>query len=56
MKLSSLSLLSVVSLALPYLARFGALPASWTVHTTRRARVLFNLPYILAVVAQVVQR
>lgn len=48
------TLLSVVSLALPYLARFGALPASWTVHTTRRARVLFNLPYVLAVVAQVV--
>ncbi|NKX93073.1 hypothetical protein HF995_07260 [Sanguibacter hominis ATCC BAA-789] len=48
------TLLSVVSLALPYLARFGALPASWTVHTTRRARVLLNLPYILAVVAQVV--
>lgn len=48
------TLLSVVSLALPYLARFGALPTSWTVHSTRRARVLLNAPYFLAVVAQVV--
>lgn len=48
------TLLSVVSLALPYLARFGALPTSWTVHSTRRARVLLNVPYFLAVIAQVV--
>ena len=48
------TLLSVVSLALPYLARFGAFPTSWTVHSTRRARVLLNAPYVLAVTAQVV--
>lgn len=38
---------SLVSLALPYLARVGALPASWTVHATRRARVAANAPYVL---------
>ncbi|WP_253867316.1 hypothetical protein [Promicromonospora umidemergens] len=36
--------LSLASLSLPYLARFGALPATWTVHSTRRARLLAGLP------------
>lgn len=36
--------LSLASLSLPYLARFSALPASWTVHSTRRARLLAGLP------------
>lgn len=41
--------LSLASIALPYLARFGVLPATWTVHSTRRARLLAGLP--LAVIA-----
>jgi hypothetical protein len=41
--------LSLASLSLPYLARFGVLPATWTVHSTRRARLLAGLP--LAVIA-----
>ncbi|MDR7384621.1 hypothetical protein [Promicromonospora iranensis] len=36
--------LSLASLTLPYLARFGVLPATWTVHSTRRARLLAGLP------------
>ena len=48
------TLLSVLSLALPYLARFGAVPATWTVHSTRKVRVAANLPLAIAVVAQYV--
>jgi hypothetical protein len=36
--------LSLASLSLPYLARFGVLPVTWTVHSTRRARLLAGLP------------
>lgn len=48
------TLLSVLTLALPYLARFGALPARWTVHSTRRVRLWANLPYVVAVVVHLV--
>lgn len=43
--------LSLASLTLPYLARFGVLPVTWTVHTTRRARLIAGLP--LAVIGLV---
>src|SRR5688500_10774582 len=36
--------LSLASLTLPYFARLGVLPATWTVHSTRRARLLAGLP------------
>jgi hypothetical protein len=36
--------LSLASISLPYLARFAVLPATWTVHSTRRARLLAGLP------------
>jgi hypothetical protein len=36
--------LSLASLSLPYLARLAALPATWTVHSTRRARLIAGLP------------
>lgn len=36
--------LSLASLALPYLARLAVLPATWTVHSTRRARLIAGLP------------
>ena len=36
--------LSLASLSLPYLARWAVLPATWTVHSTRRARLLAGLP------------
>lgn len=48
------TLISVLSLTLPYLARFGILPAAWTVHSTRRARLWANLPYVLVVVVHLV--
>ncbi|QIK83806.1 hypothetical protein [Sanguibacter sp. HDW7] len=47
-------LVLVVPLTLPYLARLGALPATWTVHSTRRARVVLALPAVAASLAQVV--
>lgn len=48
------TVISVLSLAIPYLARGGIFPASWTVHKTRLARQLANAPYVLAVVVYVV--
>ncbi|WP_454858730.1 DUF7937 domain-containing protein [Promicromonospora soli] len=36
--------LSLASLTLPYLARWAVLPPTWTVHSTRRARLLAGLP------------
>ncbi|MBL0887905.1 DUF7937 domain-containing protein [Myceligenerans indicum] len=44
---------SLASLSLPYLARFGALPTSWTVRATRRWRVWANLPAAAVVVVAV---
>lgn len=48
------TVVSVLSLALPYLARGGVFPATWTVHQTRLARQVANAPYALAVVIYVV--
>ncbi|MET4223727.1 DUF2304 domain-containing protein [Oerskovia enterophila] len=48
------SVLSLLSLSLPYLARTGVLPTTWTVHTTRRVRLLANAPYGLLVAVYVV--
>ena len=45
---------SVLSLALPYLSRVGVFPATWTVRTTRTARLLANLPYALLAVVYLV--
>ncbi|MBD8077468.1 hypothetical protein [Cellulosimicrobium arenosum] len=45
-----ITILSLFSLALPYVARVGVLPATWTVHTTRRARLVANAPYLVLVV------
>lgn len=36
--------LSLASLSLPYLARLSVLPATWTVHSTRRTRLIAGLP------------
>ena len=47
------TLLALAALVLPYLARLGAFPGSWSVHTTRRWRLLLTAPYGLAVLAQV---
>lgn len=49
-----ITLLSLVSLTLPYLARIGAMGPKWTVHSTRKARWLLNTPYILLVVTYIV--
>src|SRR5699024_8640307 len=49
-----ITLLSVLSLGLPYLARIGAMGPKWTVHSTRGARMLLNAPYFLLVLAYVV--
>lgn len=48
------TLLSVASLALPHLARAGVFPPGWTVLTTRRARLLANLPYAVLVLVYLV--
>lgn len=48
------ALLSVVSLALPYLARASIFPPSWTVHTTRLVRLVANAPYVVVVLVYVV--
>ncbi len=48
------TLLALAALVLPYLARIGAFPGSWSVHTTRRWRLLLTAPYALAVLAQIV--
>ncbi|MBE7701927.1 hypothetical protein H9623_16660 [Oerskovia sp. Sa1BUA8] len=48
------TVVSLLSLSLPYLARTGALPATWTVHTTRRARLVANAPYVLLAAVYIV--
>lgn len=48
------TIVSVLSLALPYLARGGILPPTWTVHQTRLVRMLANAPYVVVVVLYVV--
>lgn len=48
------TLLSVVSLALPYLARASLFPQTWTVHTTRLVRLLANAPYVLVLLVYVI--
>ncbi|UTT58020.1 hypothetical protein [Cellulosimicrobium cellulans] len=49
-----LTILSLLTLALPYLARTGVLPTAWTVHTTRKVRLLANAPYVLLVLVYLV--
>src|SRR5690625_220653 len=49
-----ITLLSLVSLTLPYLARIGAMGPKWTVHSTREARWILNAPYVVLVVAYVI--
>ncbi len=49
-----ITLLSLVSLTLPYLARVGAMGPKWTVHSTRKARWVLNIPYLILVLAYVV--
>ena len=48
------TVLSVVSLTLPYLARASVFPPTWTVHTTRLVRMLANAPYVVVVLVYVV--
>lgn len=48
------TVLALLALTLPYLARTGVLPETWTVHTTRRARLVATAPYGLLVVVYLV--
>ena len=48
------TVLSLLSLTLPYLARANVFPPSWTVHTTRLVRLLANAPYAVVVLVYVV--
>lgn len=48
------TVLSLLSLSLPYLARANVFPPSWTVHTTRKVRLLANAPYVIVVLVYVV--
>ena len=50
-----LTVLSVLSLSLFYLARTGALPASWHVGTVINVRAAANLPFAILVVVYVVR-
>lgn len=49
-----ITLLSLVSLTLPYLARIGAMGPKWTVHSTRKSRWILNAPYLILVIAYIV--
>src|SRR5690625_758483 len=49
-----ITLLSLVSLTLPYLARIGAMGPKWTVHSTRKSRWILNVPYLILVIAYIV--
>lgn len=48
------TVVSVLTLALPYLARGGVFPPSWSVHRTRLARLLGNAPYAAVTLVYVV--
>lgn len=48
------TLLSIASVALPYLRRGGILPASWTDRTVRVSRLVANVPYAVVVVVTLV--
>lgn len=48
------TVLALAALTLPYLARLGAFPRSWSVHTTKRWRLLLTAPFALAALAQIV--
>ena len=45
-----ITLLSVISVAVPYVARAGVFPATWTVAHTRWLRIGLNAPYVVLVV------
>lgn len=45
------TLLSIMSLALPYLQRTGVLPPSWGTAQVRLARLAANVPYVVVVLA-----
>ena len=48
------TLLSVVSVGVPYLARAGVFSATWTVQQTRWLRIGLNAPYLVLVVVYLV--
>ncbi|PZF80391.1 zinc ribbon domain-containing protein [Jiangella anatolica] len=48
------TLLSVISLSLPYLKRAGVLPASWGTAELRLARLAANAPYVVVVLITLV--
>lgn len=50
----AVTVLSLCTLLLPYLARVGVFPASWTVHTTRRVRIIGNIPYVVVALVYLV--
>ncbi len=49
-----ITLLSVFSLAVPYLGRLGAIGGGWTTARIRLARLLLNAPYLVMVVVYLV--
>jgi len=49
-----ITLLSVISVAVPYVARAGVFPATWTVAHTRWLRIGLNAPYAVLVVIYLV--
>ena len=50
-----ITVLSVLSLSVHYLARLGLFPSTWTVRTTRTARALANAPYAVLVLVYLIR-
>ena len=50
-----ITILSVLSLSVHYLARLGLFPSTWTVKTTRMARALANAPYAVLVLVYLIR-
>lgn len=49
-----ITVLSVLSIGIPYLARFGVFPATWTVREVRNLKLAANAPYVILVLVYIV--
>lgn len=48
------TLLALMVLALPYAARIGILPSTWTVRSTRTTRLVASVPYVTVVLLAII--
>ena len=49
-----ITVLSVLSIGIPYLARLGVFPATWTVREVRNLKLAANAPYVILVLVYIV--